>query len=105
MNVDTLTREEVATWKAGERLLPGYSADVEIVLETRENVLRVPTQAIVEGSSVFVLADGIIQQRDITIGIRSWEYAEVLSGLEAGELVLLSVDREGVVDGAAATAE
>jgi HlyD family secretion protein len=88
-----------------EKLLPGYSADVEIVLETRPNVLRVPTQAIVGGSRVFVLNDGMLEERGIEIGIRSWEYAEVLSGLQAGEQVLLTVDREGVADGAAATAE
>jgi HlyD family secretion protein len=88
-----------------ERLLPGYSADVEIVLETRANVLRVPTQAIVNGSSVFVLDGDTIIKRDIETGIRSWEYAEVLTGLEAGDRVLLSVDREGVVDGAVAVAD
>ena len=88
-----------------ERLLPGYSADVEIVLETRTNVLRVPTQAIVDGSRVYVLSDGMLEERTIEIGIRSWEYAEVLSGLTAGEQVLLTVDREGVADGVAATVD
>jgi HlyD family secretion protein len=88
-----------------ERLLPGYSADVEIVLETRTNVLRVPTQAIVDGSRVYVLNDGMLEERTIEIGIRSWEYAEVLSGLTAGEQVLLTVDREGVADGVAATVD
>jgi HlyD family secretion protein len=89
----------------GEKLLPGYSADVEIVLETRKNVLRVPAQTIIGGSRVFVLEGNTLQERAIVIGIRSWEYAEVLSGLEAGEQVLLTVDREGVADGVAATAE
>jgi len=51
-----------------EKLLPGYSADVEIVLETRSNVLRVPTQTIVGGSRVFVLNDGILEERGIEIG-------------------------------------
>jgi len=83
-----------------ERLLPGYSADVEIVLETRAGVLRVPTQTIVNGSQVYVLNGDTLEQREIQTGIRSWEYAEVLTGLEAGEQVLLTVDREGVADGA-----
>ena len=83
-----------------ERLLPGYSADVEIVLETRANVLRVPTQTIVNGSQVYVLDGDTLEERAIQTGIRSWEYAEVLSGLEAGDQVLLTVDREGVADGA-----
>jgi len=90
---------------ASDNLLPGYSADVEIVLETRENVLRVPTQAIIEGTRVFVLADGILEERNVETGIRSWEYAEVLSGLQAGDRVVLTVDREGIVDGATATGD
>jgi len=88
-----------------DKLLPGYSADIEIVLDTRKNVLRVPTQTILGGSRVFVLAGGTLEERTISIGIRSWEYAEVLSGLEAGDQVVLTVDREGVSDGAAATVE
>jgi HlyD family secretion protein len=83
-----------------ERLLPGYSADVEIVLETRTDVLRVPTQTIVNGSQVYVLDGDTLEEREIQTGIRSWEYAEVLTGLEAGDKVLLTVDREGVADGA-----
>lgn len=88
-----------------DRLLPGYSADIEIVLDTRKKVLRVPTQTILGGSRVFVLNDGTLEERTISIGIRSWEYAEVLSGLEAGDQVVLTVDREGVADGATATVE
>lgn len=85
-----------------ENLLPGYSADVEIVLATRENVLRVPMQTIVDGTRVFVLDGDTIEERTIETGIRSWEYAEVVSGLEAGDRVVLTVDRDGVVDGATA---
>ena len=32
-------------------LLPGYSADVEVILETRENVVRVPTDTVLQGVS------------------------------------------------------
>jgi len=88
-----------------DRLLPGYSADVEIVLQTRENVLRIPTQTIVDGTNVYVLEDDTLAKRGIEIGVRSWEYAEILSGLDEGEKVVLTVDREGVEDGAAATVE
>jgi len=88
-----------------ERLLPGYSADVEIVLATREDVLRVPMQAVVDGNRVFVLDGSELEERTIETGVRSWEYAEVLSGLEAGENIVLTVDREGVADGAAAIAD
>jgi HlyD family secretion protein len=89
----------------GQVLLPGYSADVEIILVTRENVLRVPTQIILDGMRVFVLDGTLLAEREIETGISSWEFVEVLSGLEEGELVVLTVDREGIVDGATAVAE
>ncbi len=90
----------------GSNLLPGYSADVEVMLGKHEDVLRVPTQVIVEGSKVLVLGDdGIIHERAIERGLSNWEYTEITDGLKAGELVVLSVDREGVRDGAAAVRE
>jgi HlyD family secretion protein len=88
-------------------LLPGYSADVEVILENRQNVLRIPSQAILDGKRVLVLdpATGVLQARDIAKGVANWEFTEIRSGLAAGELVVTSVDREGVADGAAAVRE
>ena len=88
-------------------LLPGYSADVEIILENRENVLRVPTQAILEGKRVLVLdsVTRLLAARPIERGVSNWEFTEIRTGLKAGELVVTSVDRQGVADGAAAVRE
>ncbi len=85
-------------------LLPGYSADVEVLLDTREGVLRVPTQVVLEGNRVFVLDEqaGLLHERTVKTGLANWEYTEIADGLTAGELVVLSVDREGVADGARA---
>ncbi len=92
---------------AASNLLPGYSADVEVILDTRENVLRVPTQAVIDGHSVYVLDEngGVLRSREIRRGVSNWEYTEVLAGLAEGELVVLSVDRAGVRDGARAVRE
>lgn len=86
----------------GEGLLPGYSADVEVILESRENVLRIPTTVLRDGRQVFVFdpQTGRISERDIATGIANWEFTEVLSGLREGDLVVSTVDREGVEDGA-----
>lgn len=88
-------------------LLVGYSADVEIVLEERENVLRVPTQALLEGNRVLVYDPnpGRLEERRIETGISSWEYTEVRSGLEPGERVVASPERPGVAPGAKAVPE
>jgi HlyD family secretion protein len=85
-------------------LLPGYSADVEVILAERSGVLRVPTRALVEGKRVFVLDGDRISVREVTTGIGNWEYTEVTGGLEAGARVVVSIDREGLADGVPAVA-
>jgi HlyD family secretion protein len=88
-------------------LLPGYSADVEIILDSREDTLRVPTSAVLADDTVYVWNPdtGLIDQRAIETGISNWEFTEVVSGLTQGEIIVSSVDREGVADGALAQAE
>ena len=86
---------------APQRLLVGYSADVEVILATRENVVRVPTSALQEGARVLVAgADGKLQERTVKTGLSNWEYTEVLGGLAAGDRVVTSLEREGVKSGA-----
>jgi HlyD family secretion protein len=93
--------------KETEVLLVGYSADVEIVLAARGDALRVPTAAIQEGSRVLVFAPatGLLEQRAISTGLANWQYTEVTSGLQAGEHVVLSLERAGVKAGAKARPE
>ncbi|MBK7764749.1 MAG: efflux RND transporter periplasmic adaptor subunit [Sulfuritalea sp.] len=88
-------------------LLVGYSADVEIVLGGRQNVLRVPTAALVEGGRVMVLnADsGKLEERKVKTGIANWEFTEIVDGLAEGERIVTSLEREGVKVGARATAD
>jgi HlyD family secretion protein len=80
--------------------LPGTSADVEVVLEARSDVLRIPTAALLEGNRVLVPADGTLEERVIEVGLKNWEYAEVRSGLEAGQAVVVSLDTVEVQPGA-----
>jgi HlyD family secretion protein len=86
-------------------LLPGTSADVEVVLDVRENVLRVPTHALLEGGRVLVLADGRAEERRLELGLRNWDWSEVVRGLAPGERVITSLEREGVAAGAAVVLE
>ncbi|MCB1885966.1 MAG: efflux RND transporter periplasmic adaptor subunit [Rhodocyclaceae bacterium] len=83
-----------------EGLLVGYSADVEILLDRREQVLRIPTAAIREGNRILVLgADGLLQARTVETGLSNWEFTEVVGGLAHGEAVVTSLEREGVEAG------
>ena len=84
------------------QMLVGYSADLEIVLESREQVLRVPTSALMEGGRVlrFNPASRTLEEVSLKTGIANWEYTEVLDGLKAGDRIVLSLEREGVKAGA-----
>ena len=83
-------------------LLPGTSADVEVILAAVDNVLRVPSYAILEGGRGLVLEDGVLKSRPVEVGMRNWEYAEIRSGLKDGEPVVVSLDRAEVKEGARA---
>jgi HlyD family secretion protein len=87
-----------------EKLLAGYSADIEVILDVRRDVVRVPTEAVMEGRRVFVfLADrGLLEARDIRAGLSNWDWTEVSDGLAPGEWVVVNVDHPGVRDQAAA---
>ena len=84
-----------------KKLLVGYSADVEVVLDSHEHVLRVPTSTLIEGNKVLLFnpESKKLVQREIKTGITNWEYTEVLTGLKLGDRILASLEREGVKAG------
>jgi len=84
-----------------EKLIPGYSADLEIILEVHDNVLRLPTEAVLEGNRVLLYqsSDSLLKERSIKTGLSNWKFTEVLSGLTAGDQIVISVDRKGVASG------
>jgi len=82
-------------------LLPGYSADVTVIIDTSKETLGLPTQAIMRGDNVYVINDdNTIEKRELETGLSNWQFTEILSGLELEDRVVLSVDRAGVKDGA-----
>jgi len=83
-------------------LLPGTSADVEVILDARDNVVRVPSYALIDGKKALVLRDGKLVGVPVEIGLKNWGFAEVKRGLAAGELVVVSLDRAEVKEGARA---
>ena len=89
-------------------LLPGTSADLEIILRARDGVLRVPTSAILQGGRVLVVRGDTLASVPIRTGLANWETTEVLNGLTSGDRVVISLDRVEVREGArvvATTAE
>lgn len=87
-------------------LLVGYSADVEVVLEARDPVLRVPTAALLEGGRVLVVgANGKLEARQVKPGLANWAYTQALAGVREGERIVTSLERPGVQAGAVVTIE
>jgi HlyD family secretion protein len=83
-------------------LLPGTSADIEVILEEHADVLRIPTGALMEGNKVLVLAGGFLEEREIETGLRNWNFTEVRTGLAEGDKIVISLDRQEITDGAEA---
>ncbi len=79
---------------------PGTSADVEIILDQRDGVLRVPTNAIIESKSVLVIENGKAVSRDVKTGLRNWDWTEITNGLAEGAAVITSLEKQGVKAGA-----
>lgn len=86
-------------------LLPGYSADIEILLDVKERALRIPTETILEENRVLIYQHGKpLSERQFTPGLSNWDFTEVVSGIEPGESVVVSVGKEGVETGASVVA-
>jgi HlyD family secretion protein len=86
-------------------ILAGTSADVEVVLDRRDGVLRVPAAAVAEGGSVLVLSGGRLEARAVEVGLRNWQAVEILAGLADGEQVVTSRPSTEVRAGARAVAK
>jgi RND family efflux transporter MFP subunit len=83
-------------------LIPGVYAEATLTLDRRGDTLVVPLQAVnQEGNKASVLLvdqSNTIQNREITLGIQTENDAEVLSGLDNGDTVVIS-DRSGLRPG------
>jgi RND family efflux transporter MFP subunit len=82
-------------------LLPGMYADVSLRLDSRQNVLSVPMDAL-EGTGatahVFVVRQpGTIQSVVVTTGVETAQKVEILSGIAEGDMVVVG-RRSGLKD-------
>jgi HlyD family secretion protein len=82
---------DASTDEAPLRLGHGYRVRVQFVAWEDANTLRVPTSALFEtgdGWATFVVEDEEVHLRPVEIGHRAGLWAEVLGGLEAGDVVV-----------------
>jgi RND family efflux transporter MFP subunit len=103
VKADTRTMHtEVEVRNPDRVLIPGVYAEATLVLDRKEHALAVPLQAVThegEQTTVDVVgADHRVVDRPVSLGIQTATDAEVLSGLRAGDLVVVS-DRGGLKAG------
>jgi RND family efflux transporter MFP subunit len=83
-------------------LFEGLYAEATVTLENKNNVLYVPVQAVDHNgdrTTVFVVSSANkLERRPVVLGIQTASDAEVVSGLEEGDLVVVS-DRSSLKEG------
>jgi HlyD family secretion protein len=74
-------------------LRTGMSCKVEIIVAQYEDVVYAPVQSVLRvgmGHVVYVVKGGAIEERNVEIGLDNNRMARIMSGLEEGELVMLT---------------
>jgi membrane fusion protein (multidrug efflux system) len=83
------------------RLRPGMFGRVFLEAERRGSSIVIPKSALsLEslGDTVYVVGNGVAIRRDVELGFREGDFVEVVSGLAAGEMVVV-VGQDGLADG------
>ncbi len=81
---------------------PGMSVQVDVVVARRDNVLVVPTTAILTrsgGKAVWRVIDGRIHETPVKVSASTWESAVIESGLDEGDVVLMPRSGSALKDG------
>jgi len=93
---------EVDVENRTNELVPGLYAEAVLTIVERPEASVVPLQALNrDGAKVTVLVvnqQGRIEQRTVTLGVQSANYAEVLDGVTVGDNIVVS-DRSGLKPG------
>lgn len=88
--LDTMIKVEITPSKSFSRM-PGAVVDLEIVLSEKKDKLALPMDCITEDNCVFVVnEEENLEKRKVVTGFRDMFNTEILSGLVAGEMVVLS---------------
>ncbi|MEP7071554.1 MAG: efflux RND transporter periplasmic adaptor subunit [Verrucomicrobiota bacterium] len=74
---------------APDNLMTGMTGEMNIITGTHENVLLVPTRALVVDQAL-VIERGRVQARTIKAGFRSLDFTEVLDGLSLDDHIIIS---------------
>jgi len=81
---------EIAINNKDHKLKPNQFVNLLIVIEEQKDALVIPKQALINNSLVFVAANDIAEQRNVTTAIESEDEIQVVSGISEGEMVIIS---------------
>jgi len=100
-NIDMSRTFEVEVFieQGKEKLITGMSADVIVITEEKEDVLLVPTEALIREEEGYVVKNGRAEKRMITVGIGNWLVREALDGVKEGETLITSIALKELTDG------
>jgi RND family efflux transporter MFP subunit len=75
--------------KPPDNLMAGMTGEMNIISGTHENALLVPTRALLVDQA-WLVKRGIVQKRTIKVGFRTLDFSEALSGVSAGDRIVVS---------------
>ncbi len=84
------------------RIKPGMFARIGVVVDQRENTLRIPRSALLEDdlvTSLYVVEDGVAVQREVETGYSDRGMVEIISGISEDERIV-TVGQLGLSEGA-----
>src|SRR5216110_3433198 len=75
--------------KPPDNLMAGMTGEMNIITGSHENALLVPTRALLVDQAL-VVKRGVVQRRTIKVGFRTLDFVEALSGVSAGDRVVVA---------------
>jgi HlyD family secretion protein len=75
------------------KLRPGLTAQLEVLVESRDDVLQTPIQSVltIAGKQVaFVLKGNGVERHEVTVGQTNDRVVEILKGVDEGDLVVMN---------------
>jgi RND family efflux transporter MFP subunit len=75
--------------KPPDNLMAGMTGEMNIITGTHENVLLVPTRALLVDQAL-VIQNGVVQKRTVKVGFRTLDFAEAMNGLAEGDHVVVA---------------